>query len=81
MKGDCSRYLSSPPRPSLPSLSNTDDEDGKQTQRFVWKWRAGDGVFSVVWEGMWLVFTCSPSSLPLDDGNGVSWEASLARTV
>lgn len=45
MKGDCSRYLSSPPRPSLPSLSNTDDEDGKQTQRRR-QWRELGGLSS-----------------------------------
>ena len=41
MTGDWSRFLSSTPRPSLPSLSKKDDEDEKETQRCVWEWRVG----------------------------------------
>jgi hypothetical protein len=39
--GDWSRFLSSTPRPSLPSLSKKDDEDDKETQRCGWGWCEG----------------------------------------
>ena len=45
MTGDWSRFLSSAPRPALPILSKTDDEDDKETQRCVWRGRMGEGLF------------------------------------